>query len=68
MARFTERNTEGFSASDLETLNAAIDELAALGVDDDMDRVSDRLNNIWFEGATVEDLVTEAKRFFGVEA
>lgn len=62
MAYFTENNTEGFTAEELATLNAALDRLAELGIHDDMDSVSDRINNAWFKGATVEDLVDAVRQ------
>ncbi len=61
MARFTENNTEGFSSTDLSALNAAYDAMLSEGFDDDMNRLSDRLNNVWFEGATAEELTAACK-------
>ena len=62
---FTESNTDGFSKSDLELLNAALDEyMARQGelTDDDREQAeknaSDRINNNWQEtGNTVETLL-----------
>lgn len=64
MAYFTENNAEGFTPEDLATLNAALDRLAELGIHDDMGRVSDRVNNAWFEGASVEYIVNAVRRHF----
>lgn len=64
MARFTENNTEGFSAADLSTLNSALDILIEDGIDDDMNRVSDALNNAWFEDASADELVAIVKNRF----
>jgi len=62
MVRFTENNTEGFTAQDIDTLNAALNRLVELGLSDDMNYLSDRLNNAWFEGATVDDLVATVRK------
>ena len=52
---FTEQNTEGFSTADLETMNAALSVHLARGEDEKS--ASDAVNNAWFDGATVADLV-----------
>jgi len=59
MTQFTEQNTEGFTAEELSTLNAAYDALIG-----ELDRrgmepsnLCDILNNLWFTGMTSEELV-----------
>lgn len=58
MARFTQDNTNGFTDADISILNAALDRIKHCGISDDMNRISDKLNNLWFEGVTIEQLVT----------
>lgn len=63
MAYFTDMNTEGFKQSDLDALNQAMDIILA-GDEDDMDHVSDRLNNLWTDGATADTLVAAYRKQF----
>jgi hypothetical protein len=66
MMTFTAENTQGFSAAELVTINAALDELLAdVPEDQRAEReksVSDRLNNEWYEGITVVELVEAARQ------
>lgn len=62
MARFTENNTEGFTAAELAELNRALDMLDAEGYANDENHVSDFLNNAWFNGASADELVAAYKR------
>lgn len=55
MAYFTDMNTEGFTESDLETLNEAMDILIADGWDEQA--ATDKLNNAWCGGETAAELV-----------
>ena len=52
---FTEENTNGFSADDLEILNAAL--RIRLDRGEDEKNASDAINNAWIDGATVADLI-----------
>lgn len=52
---FTMDNTEGFTASELATLNAALKIRMDRGEDEKS--ASDIINNRWVKGATVEDLI-----------
>lgn len=61
---FRDDNTEGFTTDDRATLNAAHEALMAATNDADeftseqnWKNFSDMLNNAWFDGATVEQLV-----------
>ena len=60
MIRYTEDNTEGFSAADLATLNAAHDLIAAAAPGMDEQSIDDALTNSWIEGMTVDRLVAAA--------
>ena len=63
MARFSENNTEGFSAEQIATLNAAFDAITGEhGITDDENRVSGAINNAWYDGATAHGLVEVALR------
>lgn len=55
MHMFTMDNTEGFTAAELATLNAALKIRMDRGEDEKSAR--DIINNRWVEGATVEDLI-----------
>jgi hypothetical protein len=52
---FTMDNTENFTAAELATLNKALAIRVARGEDEKS--ASDAINNAWFDGATVEDLI-----------
>lgn len=58
MARFTEDNTEGFTAEELVTLNEAQDRIEAANFGVDPINISDALSNAWTPGITVDDLVS----------
>ena len=66
---FTMDNTEGFSQTDLDTLNDAARRILASIAPEDLaanedeihKAIADRLNNAWVPGATIEDLVAEAQ-------
>lgn len=53
---FTTENTEGFTGSDIATLNTAADIIAARNPDMTEDGVSDAINNAWVGGQTAEEL------------
>ena len=60
MTKFTESNTEGFTNSELDVLNAAYEQIMETvdpEFEDDTHAVSDGLNNSWIQGDTVESLV-----------
>ena len=52
---FSQDNTEGFTNSELEILNAALKIRLERG-EDEQD-ASDAINNAWVKGAQVEDLI-----------
>ena len=52
---FTLDNTEGFTENQIDVLNEALEIRIARGEDEKS--ASDAINNAWFDGATVEDLV-----------
>lgn len=52
---FTMDNTDGFTAEDLKTLNEALAIRMARGEDEKS--ATDKINNAWVDGATVEDLI-----------
>jgi len=60
MIRYTDDNTEGFSAAELAILNAAFDSLAAAEPGMDEKSIDDALTNAWVEGMTVDSLVAAA--------
>ena len=62
---WTAQNTEGFTAADLDTLNAAQDALqdAAPGIDPA--NVADLINNAWRPGITAADLIAAARQRMG---
>jgi hypothetical protein len=60
MIRYTEDNTEGFSAADLATLNAAHDLIAAAEPGMDEKSIDDAITNSWIEGMAVDHLVAAA--------
>jgi hypothetical protein len=66
MMTFTAENTQGFSAAELVTINAALDELLVDVPEDQRPEIekslSDRLNNEWYEGITVVELVKAARQ------
>lgn len=57
MTRFTENNTEGFTAAELAEMNRALDILAAEGRDDDENHISGFINNQYVPGTTAEEYV-----------
>lgn len=52
---FNYENTEGFTAQEIELLNQAATELISQGYDEKA--ASDKLNNNYFSGCTLEDLI-----------
>jgi hypothetical protein len=58
---FTPDNTEGFTAAELATLNAALAALQREAPEVDMKAWHDRLNNKWVPGITAEELVQAAR-------
>ena len=52
---FTTDNTDGFTSTDLETMNEALTIRTGRGEDDQS--ASDAINNAWQAGANVEDLI-----------
>lgn len=63
MTKFNENNTEGFNKAELDALNSAYTTILA-GGEDDMNHVADRLNNLWAEGTTADDLVRRYRERF----
>lgn len=61
MTKFTEYNTTGFTSNEIDTLNAAYDELLP-EFGDEMNQLSDRLNNIWQADMTADDLVARIRK------
>ena len=57
MSRWTEENTEGFTAQELATMNEAQARLEAAHPEVDPGNLADRLNNAFTPGATVDQLV-----------
>lgn len=57
---FTDMNTEGFTESDLATMNAALRALEAEGVDPD--HAADILNNAFQPDITLNELLTDARK------
>lgn len=60
MIRYTEDNTEGFSAAELATLNAAHDLIAAAEPGMDEKSIDDAITNAFIDGMTVDRLVAAA--------
>ena len=60
MTHWTEENTEGFTADEIETLNVAQARIEAANPGIDPTNIADRLNNVWTPGATVETLIEDA--------
>lgn len=60
MGRYTEENTEGFSAAELATLNAAHERVAAAIPDMDAKSIADALTNSFVDGITLDDLIAAA--------
>lgn len=60
MIRYTEDNTEGFSATELATLNAAHDRVAAALPGMDEKSIADALTNSFIDGITIDDLIAVA--------
>lgn len=58
MTYFTDMNTEGFSETDLQNLNAAHDRMIAEGYD--AKDAGDRLNNAWDADMTADELFAAA--------
>jgi hypothetical protein len=52
---FTLENTEGFTSEEIIILNAALAIRVERGEDEKV--ASDKINNAWFSGASVEDLI-----------
>lgn len=65
MTRWTEQNTEGFTAAELDELNAA---QAMLEADEfaDAGNIADLLNNAWVPGMTSADLYAAVRDAEGV--
>lgn len=63
MTYFTEDNTEGFTTRELDTMNAALDILAAEGIENDENHVSDFINNA-YPCETAEEYVAAYKARF----
>lgn len=61
MARWTENNTEGFTAAELDMLNRAQAALEAEAPDMDPANIADRLNNAFVPGITEADLIAAAR-------
>jgi hypothetical protein len=61
MTRFTEQNTEGFTSEELAEMNKALDMLADEGRDDDMNHISDFINNAYVPGMTAVEYVAAYK-------
>ena len=62
MARWTEENTEGFTAAELSDMNeaqAALEEMMP-GVDES--NIADLLNNAFRPGMSVEDLIAAVSK------
>ena len=53
---FTKQNTSGFTAQELDTLNAALSALIGAGFNEE--NAQDMVNNAYFEGATAEEIFT----------
>lgn len=68
MTKFTADNTEGFTAQELNVLNRAREAICNKhGSDEQFSKsVSDILNNVWIEGASVEYLVAKAETWAGL--
>lgn len=60
---FTLDNTDGFTQADLDRLNAAAALLDTDGID--AQNIADILNNAWYDGITVDELVAAASRRLG---
>ena len=52
---FTTENTDGFTSTELETMNEAL--TIRTGRGEDYQSASDTINNVWQTGATVNDLI-----------
>ena len=61
MTRWTEENTEGFTASELAEMNAAQAALEAEWIDVDPSNIADKLNNAFCPGMTAENLIAAVK-------
>ena len=68
MARFTMENTDGFSADDIEVLNAAFDHLKARAPDIDEGNISDAVSNAWTPEADARQIERRAARALGIDA
>lgn len=60
MTRWTENNTEGFTAEELEILNDAQERLESDNPGIDASNISDLLNNTWVPGITADELVSKS--------
>lgn len=52
---FNAQNTTGFTQDQLDLMNEALNVLIAAGWDEE--DASDKVNNNWVDGATIDDLV-----------
>lgn len=59
MARWTTENTEGFTATELDTMNAAQETLEAMLDGVEAENIADLLNNSYVPGVTVDQLVAK---------
>jgi len=57
MTRWTENNTEGFTPTELNMMNAAQEQLEAAHPGVDPSNIADIINNAFRPGVTVADLV-----------
>jgi hypothetical protein len=64
MTRFTENNTDGFTAAELAEMNRALDMLADEGREDDENHISDFINNAYAPGMTAEEYVARFKSVY----
>lgn len=60
MARYTDDNTEGFSAAELAVMNDAFDRIAIVAPEMDEKSIDDAITNTWVEGMMVDALVAAA--------
>lgn len=60
MIRYTDMNTEGFTADELAILNSAFDRVAAAEPGMTEKSIDDAITNSWVEGMTVDALVSAA--------
>lgn len=60
---FTQENTQGFTAAQIEMLNAALAIVQREIPDDDESNINDAINNAWNDQDTAEELAADALRF-----